>query len=123
MVVDSGASMHMLSREDLNSAELETVKVSKNPTTVVTASGEVQTEEETTVLVKELFLLVTVMLLEDTLVVLSLVKFCRRSRVFLPLERWSETTTLQRWQTSKMQHGELRTDRCPWSIDKLLKLS
>ena len=27
-VVDSGASMHMLSRKDLNSAELETVKVS-----------------------------------------------------------------------------------------------
>ena len=29
-VVDSGASMHMLSRKDLNSAELETVRVSKS---------------------------------------------------------------------------------------------
>ena len=28
-VVDSGASMHMLSRRDLNSAESETVKVSR----------------------------------------------------------------------------------------------
>ena len=34
-VVDSGASMHMVSRKDLNSAELETVWVSESPTTVV----------------------------------------------------------------------------------------
>ena len=44
-VVDSGASMHMLSRKDLNSAELETVSVSKRPTTVVTANGEVHTKK------------------------------------------------------------------------------
>ena len=29
-VVDSGASMHMLSRKDLNSAELDTVRISRN---------------------------------------------------------------------------------------------
>ena len=46
-----GASMHMLSRKDLNSAELETVRVSRNPTTVVTANGEVQTNEVATVYV------------------------------------------------------------------------
>ena len=73
-VVDSGASMHMLSRKDLNSAELETVKVSKNPTTVVTANSEMQTEEKTTVYVKELDLFMTVMLLEYTLALLSLGK-------------------------------------------------
>ena len=49
VVVDSGASMHMVSRKDLNSADLETVKVSESPTTVVTANGEVQTKEEATV--------------------------------------------------------------------------
>ena len=38
-VVDSGASMHMLSRKDLLSADLETVRVSKSPTTVVKANG------------------------------------------------------------------------------------
>ena len=53
-VVDSGASMHMVIRKDLNSAELETVRTSKNPTTLVTASGEVLTKEEATVHVKEL---------------------------------------------------------------------
>ena len=46
-VVDSGASMHMLSTKDLNSAELGTVRVSKSPTTVVTANGAVQTKEVT----------------------------------------------------------------------------
>ena len=46
-VVASGASMHMLSRKDLNCAELETVRVSESPTTVVTANGEVQTKETT----------------------------------------------------------------------------
>ena len=38
--------MHMLSRKDLNSPELETVRESRNPTTVITANGEVQTNEE-----------------------------------------------------------------------------
>ena len=52
-VVDSGASMHMVSKKDINSAELETMRISKNPTTVMTANGEVQTREKTTVYVKE----------------------------------------------------------------------
>ena len=46
--------MHMLSRKDLNLAELETVRVSRNPTTVITANGEVQTKEEATVYVNDL---------------------------------------------------------------------
>ena len=53
-VVDSGASMLMVSKRDLNSAELETMRTSRSPTTVVTANGEVQTREEATVCVKEL---------------------------------------------------------------------
>ena len=48
-VVDSGANMHMVSRKDLNKADMETVRISRNPTTVVTANGEVQTREEATV--------------------------------------------------------------------------
>ena len=32
-VVDSGASMHMVSKKDLNSAELETMRTSRSPTT------------------------------------------------------------------------------------------
>ena len=53
-VVDSGASMHMISKKDLNSAEMDTLTTSRSPTTVITANGEVQTHEEATVYVKEL---------------------------------------------------------------------
>ena len=45
-VVDSGATMHKVSRKDLNFAELVKVRISKNPTTVVIANGELLTREE-----------------------------------------------------------------------------
>ena len=38
-VVDLGASMHMLSKKDLCSDELDTLRRSSNPTTVMTANG------------------------------------------------------------------------------------
>ena len=73
-VVESGANMHTVSRKDLNSAELETVRASTSPTTVVTANGEVLTKEEATVYVRELDFFVTVMPLEDTPAVFSIGK-------------------------------------------------
>ena len=42
-VVDSGASMQKVSKRDLNSAALETMRTSRSPTTVMTVNGEVQT--------------------------------------------------------------------------------
>ena len=45
-LVDSEASMHMMSRMDLNFAQLENLMISRFPTTVLTAIGEVQTLEE-----------------------------------------------------------------------------
>ena len=74
-VVDSQASMHVVNNRDLNSAELETMRMSKKPTMVMTANSEVQTREDPTENVRELDLFVTVMLLEDTPAVLSLGKF------------------------------------------------
>ena len=53
-VVDSGASMHMLSQKDLDSSELETVRVSRTPVAVITANGGVHAKEEATAYVKEL---------------------------------------------------------------------
>ena len=73
-MVDSGASMHMISRKDLNSAELETVSLSRCPTLVITVYGEVETHEEATVYVRELDMFLTVKILEDTPAVLSLGK-------------------------------------------------
>ena len=53
-VVDSGASMHMISKKDLSDAEMDTLTKSCSPTIVVTANGEVRTHEEATMYVKEL---------------------------------------------------------------------
>ena len=72
--------MHMLSKKDLSSDELETLRRSRNPTVVVTADGKVQTNEEAHVYVHNLGLLVIVQLLEDTPAVLSLGKLCEEHR-------------------------------------------
>ena len=75
-VVDSGASMHMISKKDLSDAQMETLTKSCSPTTVITANGEVQTHEEATVYVKELDIFLTMKVLENTPAVLSLGKLC-----------------------------------------------
>ena len=63
--------MHRVSKRDVNSPEVETMRTSRSPTT---ANGEVQTREEATVYVKQLDLFVKVMFLEETPAVLSLEK-------------------------------------------------
>ena len=68
--------MHIISKKDLNSAELDTMTTSRSPTTVITANGEVQTYEEATAYVKELDIFLTMKVLEDTPAVLSLGKLC-----------------------------------------------
>ena len=75
-VEDSRAGMHMVSQRDFNSTELETMRTSRSPTTVMTANGEVRINEEATIYVKEFDLFVTVMLLEENPAVLSLGKLC-----------------------------------------------
>ena len=68
--------MHMISKKDLNDAELETLTTSRCPTTVITANGEVQTHDEATVYVKELDFSLTTKVLEDAPAVLPLGKLC-----------------------------------------------
>ena len=75
-VVDSGASMHMISKKDLSNAEVDTLTKSCSPTIVITANEEVQTQEEAIVYVKELEIFLTMKVLEDTPAVVSLGKFC-----------------------------------------------
>ena len=75
-VVDSGASMHMISKKDLSKAEMDTLTKSCSPTIVITANGEVQTHEEAIVYVKELDIFSTMKVLENTPAVLSLGKLC-----------------------------------------------
>ena len=52
-VVDSGASMHMISKKDLSKAEMDILTKSCSPTIVMTANGEVQTQEEAIVYVSK----------------------------------------------------------------------
>ena len=66
--------MHMISKKDLNSGEMDTLTTSRSPTTVITANGEVQTHEEATVHVKELDIFLTMKVLENTPAALSLGK-------------------------------------------------
>ena len=82
-VVDSGALMYMISKKDMNSAELETVTTSRSPTTVITAYGEVQTHEEATVYVKELDIFLTMKVFEDTPAVFIARKALRWTRMLI----------------------------------------
>ena len=66
----------MISKKDLNSAEMDTLTKSCSPTIVITANGEVQTHEEAIVYVKELDIFLTKKVLENTPAVLSLGKLC-----------------------------------------------
>ena len=76
-VVDSGASMHMISKKDLSNAEMDTLTKSCSPTIVITANGEVQTHEEAIVYVKELDIFLTMkVVLDNTPAVLSHGKLC-----------------------------------------------
>ena len=68
--------MHMISKKDLSDAEMDTLTKSCSPTIVITAKGEMQTHEETTVHVKELVMFLTMKVLEDTPAVSSLGKLC-----------------------------------------------
>ena len=60
--------MHMLSKKDLSSGVLGTLKRSRSPITVVTACGEVQTNEEALVYVHDLHIF----------------SLCSSSRILLP---------------------------------------
>ena len=55
---------------------MDTLTKSCSPTIVITANGEVQTHEEATVYVKELYIFLTMKVLENTPAVLSLGKLC-----------------------------------------------
>ena len=83
--------MHMISKKDLNSGEIDTLTKSCSPTTVITANGEEQTHEEATVYVKQLDIFLTMKVLENTPAVLSF---------------------------GKVQYGEFRSDRDSWFISE-----
>ena len=82
-VVDSGASMYVMSKIDCSSKAVDTLRRSRNPTVVLTANGEVHTNEEAQVLVHDLILFVILQLLEETPAVPSLCEDHRYSYVWV----------------------------------------
>ena len=78
--VETKEEVLKLNRKDLNSAELETVRVCRNPTKVISANGEVQTNGEGTVYVKDF------VIRDSTVPRRYTAKFCRldnSARIFL----------------------------------------
>ena len=110
-VVDSGASMHMISKKDLSDAEMETVTTSRSPTTVITANGEVQTHEEATVYVKELDIFLTMKVLENTPAVLSLGKLRDENGYSYEWINGQNPHLMKKRDSDTMQHRELRSYR------------
>ena len=90
--------MHMVSKRDFNSAELETMRTLRSPTTVMTANGEVQPREEATENVKQLDLFVTVLLPEETPAVLSLGKLFEDHGCTYHWTSGQKNTSHQKWQ-------------------------
>ena len=75
-VVDSGASMHMISKKDLSDAEMDTLTKSCSLTIVITANGEVQTHEKGHSVRQRIGFFLTMKVLENTPAVSSLGKLC-----------------------------------------------
>ena len=117
-VVDSGASMHMISKKDLSDVEMDTLTKSCSPTIVITANGEVQTHKEATVYVKELDIFLSMKVLDNTPAVLSLGKLCDEHGILLRVDQRSKTTSHFKRYSDTMQHVELRSDRGSWFINK-----
>ena len=120
-VVDSGAWLHMLSKKDLSSEEVDTVKSSRTPTMVLTTNGDVHTHEDAQVFFHDLNLFVTVQLLEETPAGLSLGKTLRRPRIFLWVGQRSKATIDQRREDNCMQNRQLRTSCCSKVIHQFWK--
>ena len=108
-VVDSGASMHMISKKDLSDAEMDTLTKSCSPTIVITANGEVQTHEEATVDVKNLGIFLTMKVIENTPAVLSLGKLCDENGYSYEWIHGQKPHLIKKRDSNTLQHGELRS--------------
>ena len=98
-VVDSGARMHMVSEKDLHSSELETMRTSRSPTTVMTANGEVRTNNEATVPLSNKWTCSSLLCFFKKLPQrFHRRETLRRTWVHVPMEMRSKSTSHQKWQ-------------------------
>ena len=109
-VVDSGASMHVISKKDLSDAEMDTLTKSCSLTIVITVNGEVQTHDEATVYVKELDFFLTMKVLENTPAVLSLGKLFDENGYSYEWINGQKPHLIKKRDSDNVQYGELRSD-------------
>ena len=102
--------MQMISKKNLNDVEMDTLTKSCRRVTVITADGEKQTHEEATVYVKEMDVILTLKVLENSPAVLSLGKLCDENGYSLRVDQRSKTTSHSKQDSDTMYHGELRSD-------------
>ena len=115
-VVDSGASMHMLSKKVLSSDELDTLGRSRNSTVVVTANGKVPKNGEALENIHDLDLFVTVQILEETAAVLSLGKLCEEHGKTLEWASSPKPNLTKQGKTFFCKTNNFRTSCCPWIV-------
>ena len=101
--------MHMISKKDLSDAEMDTLTKSCSLTIAITANGEVQTHEEATVYVKELDILLTMKVLDNTPAVLSLGKLCDENGSSYEWIEGQKPHLIFKRDSDVLQHGELRS--------------
>ena len=116
--------MHMISKRDLNDAEMDTLTKSCSPTRVMTANGEVQTHEEAAVYVKELDIFLTMKVLDNTPAVLSLGKLCDENGYSHEWINGQKPHLNKNRDSNTVQHGELRSYRSSRLVNEFfLKLA
>ena len=84
--VDSGASVHLMSKCDLSAEEQDIIRKSKELCEVMTANGSSTTTEEASVCVRDLDMFINVQLLEYSPVVLSSGKMVKK--IGVPVNGW-----------------------------------
>ena len=88
----------------------------ENTTLVLTANGEVHTNEEAQENVHDLDLFVTVQLLEDALAVLSLGKLCEDHGCSYDWVSGQKPRWTKEGKTMKCKTNNFRTSCCPWIV-------
>ena len=88
----------------------------QDPTTVVTANGEVQTNEEAQAYVHDLDLFVTVQILDDTPAVLSLGKLCEEHSYSCEWASGQKATSGASSSSTSLQQDSSRTSSSPAEV-------
>ena len=97
--------MHMITKKDLSKAEMDTLTKSCSPTIVITANGEVQTQEEAIVYVKDLGIFLNLKVLDNTPAVLSLGKLCDENGYSCEWINGQKPHLIQKRNSNTVQYG------------------